>query len=175
MVMALIGIVAGWAVTRVSSTRYRMDANIRLLQNLLIGAQQTAIARNLHVQLMFDASSTSDHRVRILLDADNDGTASMSETVSYRPLDGAIFLTPTTTIDGATPGYVTGSGLVTGRPALLQALTIAPNGTLAGDVVVYIGTATTQPENLRALSIAGATARTAFWTHAGGQWTRRAY
>lgn len=175
MVMALIGILAGWAVSRVSTTRYRMDANIRLLQNLLIGAQQTAIARNIHVQLMFDASSDDQHRVRILLDADNDGQVSVSETVTYRALDGARFLSPTTTIDGDTPAYATGSGLVGSRPPLLQAISIGPNGALAGDVVIYIGTVAGRGNDLRALAITGATARTAFWSHAGGSWTRRDY
>lgn len=174
-VMALIGILAGWAVTRFTSARYRMDANIRLLQNVLIAAQQTAIARNFPVQVMFDASSATDHRVRILLDADDDGQASVNETVTYRPLDGALFLTPASTIDGALPAYVTGSGLVSGRPALQQAIRIGPNGALGGDVVLYIGTATTRPNEMRALAIIGATARTAFWSHSNGSWARRDY
>ena len=173
--MALIGIVAGWAVTRMTSTRYRMDANIRMLQNALIGAQQTSIARNMPVQVMFDASTENNHRVRILLDADDDGTASVSETVSYRALDGARFLTPSNTIDGELEAYATGPGLVTGRPALQQAIRIAPNGALGGDVVIYIGTAPTRPSEQRALAITGATARTAFWSHATGSWARRDY
>jgi type II secretory pathway pseudopilin PulG len=175
IVMALIGILAGWAVTRFSATRYKMDANIRFLQNALIGAQQTAISRNVAVQVMFDASSSTGHRLRILLDADDDGTVAVSETVSYRPLDGALFLSPATTIDGALPAYATGAGLVTGRPALMQAIRIGPNGALAGDVVVYIGTSTARPNEMRALAIVGATARTSFWSHANGSWVRRDY
>lgn len=175
VVMALIGIFAGWAITRVTSTTYRMDANVRLLQNVLIGAQQTAITRNVPVQLMFDASSDSAMRVRVLLDADDDGQVSQNEVVSYRPLDGARFLAPTTTIDGATPAYITGPGLVGGRPALMQALRIAPNGTLGGDVVIYIGTSATHPENSRALAVTGATARTAHWSFANGAWVQRPY
>lgn len=175
IVITLIAVVAGWAVTRFTNMNYRMDANIRMLQNAIIAAQQTAIARNIPVQLMFDASSDSAMRVRILLDADDDGQVSVNETVSYRPLDGARFLAPAATIDGATPAYATGPGLVTGRPALLQALRIAPNGTLGGDVVVYIGTVANRPYDLRALAITGATARTAFWSNANGSWARRSY
>ena len=175
MVITFIAVVAGWAVTRFNSMNYRMDANVRMLQNLIIGAQQTAISRNVPVQLMFDASGDTAMRVRVLLDTDDDGQVSMNEVVSYRPLDGARFLAPATTIDAATPAYATGPGLVSGRPALMQALRIAPNGTLGGDVVLYIGTVANRPYDLRALSITGATARTAFWSNATGSWRRRAY
>lgn len=63
IVITLIAVVAGWAVTRFTNMNYRMDANIRMLQNAIIAAQQTAIARNIPVQLMFDASSDSAMRV----------------------------------------------------------------------------------------------------------------
>lgn len=172
MVMALIGIVAGWAISRFSASGYKMDSNIRMLQNVLIGAQQTAITRNVNVQVMFDAVND---RVRILLDTDNDGTASASESVTYRGLDGAQFLTPTTSIDGAAEFYATGPGVIeTGNP-LQRAVRIAPNGALSGDVVIYIGTATGRDTDLRALAITGATARTAFWSNLTGVWRRREY
>lgn len=174
-VMALIGIVAGWMTARFTATRYKMDSNVRFLQNVLIGAQQTAIARNVPVQLMFDASVDNAHRVRILLDTDDDGQASESETVSYRPLSGAVFASPDSTLDGATPAYVTGAGLVSGRPALLQAVRIGPNGTLGGDVVLYIGSSQGATADLRALVITGATARTAFWSRQSGKWQLRSY
>jgi prepilin-type N-terminal cleavage/methylation domain-containing protein len=175
MVMTLIGIVSGWMVARFTSARYRMDANVRLIQNVIIGAQQSAISRGIPVQVVFDASGESGHRMRVLLDADDDGQVSVNETVSYRPLSGALFLAPDSTLDAATPAYATGPGLVTGRPALQQAIRIGPNGTLGGDVVIYIGTAVTRPTEMRAVIITGATARTAFWTRSSGSWTRREY
>lgn len=170
MVIALVGILAGWAISRVNLPGYRVDANVRMLQNLLIGAQQTAITRGVNVQVMFDAA---DERVRVLLDTSNDGEVSSGETATFRALDGAQFMTPQTTIDGAGVFYVTGSGLVSGRPALQQAIRFAPNGNVSGDAVIYIGSASGRPEDLRAIAIAGATARTAFWSYATGQWLRR--
>lgn len=175
VVLTVIGIVVGWAVSRVTSSGYRMDANVRLVQNALLAAQQTAISRSSPVQVMFDASGAGQHRLRVLVDADDDGVVSMNEDVRYRPLSGANFLTPPATIDGASPGYVTGPGLVSGRPEFRQAIRIAPNGTLGGDVVVYIGTSTARPEDLRAIAISGATARSRFWSNANGSWAQRNY
>lgn len=170
-VIALVGIVVGFAVTRFNYRGYRMDANIRFLQNVIIGAQQTAITRNVTVQVMFDANAG---RVRILQDFNNNGVMDASDSVRYRPLfEGAEFQAPATTIDGAAAAYMTGPGVVeTGNPLQL-ALRIAPNGTLSGDVVVYIGSVTQDPLDQRAMTVVGATSRTGFWTRAGGRWRQR--
>ena len=171
MVLALIGIVAGFAVTRISFWGFRMDANIRLMQNVIIGAQQTAITKNVPVQVMFDANF---HRVRILQDYNNNGVMDVSDTVRYRPLaDGAQFQAPPNTIDGVAAAYMTGAGVVeTGNPLQLS-IRIAPNGSLSGDAVVYIGSPRRRDEDFRALTIVGATARTGFWSRGGGAWRRR--
>jgi prepilin-type N-terminal cleavage/methylation domain-containing protein len=171
MVMALIGIVAGFAVARVSFVGYRMDANIRLLQNVIIGAQQTAIQKNTMVQVMFDANA---HRARILQDFNANGVMDASDSVRYRPLaDGAQFQAPTTTLDGAAAAYMTGPGVVeTGNPLQL-AIRISPNGALSGDAVVYLGSGRRLDGDRRALTIVGATARTGFWSNATGTWRQR--
>lgn len=171
MVIALIGIITGFAVSRFNYRGYRMDANIRFLQNVIIGAQQTAITRNVTVQVMFDANA---QRVRILQDFNGNGTMDASDSVRYRPLfEGAEFQSPASTIDGQPAAYMTGPGVVaTGNPLQL-ALRIAPNGSLSGDVVVYIGSTTRVTSEQRAMTVVGATARTGFWSRATGTWTQR--
>lgn len=170
-VIALIGIVTGFAVSRFDYRGYRMDSNIRFMQNVIIGAQQTAITRNVNVQLMFDANN---HRVRVLQDFNNNGLMDASDSVRYRALlEGAEFQAPTTTIDGAAAAYMTGPGVIeTGNPLQL-ALRIAPNGSLSGDVVVYTGSAARVAADQRALTIVGATSRTGFWSRAAGGWRQR--
>ncbi len=170
-VIALVAVVVGFAVTRVSFWGFRMDANIRLLQNVIIGAQQTAITKNVAVQVMFDANN---HRARILQDYNNNGVMDATDTVRYRPLaDGAMFLSPPETIDGTAAAYITGPGVVeTGNPQQ-RAVRIGPNGALSGDAVVYIGSPRRLPEDFRAMTIIGATARTGFWSRAGGAWRQR--
>lgn len=170
-VVALIGVVLGFAVSRVGFWGLRMDANVRLLQNVIIGAQQTAITKNVNVQVMFDANN---HRARILQDYNNNGTMDASDTVRYRPLaDGAEFQSPPETIDGVPAAYMTGTGVVeTGNP-LQRAIRIGPNGALSGDAVIYIGSPRRVPTDFRAMTIIGATARTGFWSRGGGVWRQR--
>lgn len=171
LVIVLIGIIAGFALSKINYRGYRMDANIRLMQNVIIGAQQMAITRNVTVQVMFDANA---NRVRILQDFNSDGVMDASDSVRYRPLaEGAQFQAPPTTLDGAMAAFVTGPGRIeTGNPMQL-AIRIAPNGTLSGDVVVYVGSASRRPLDMRALTIVGATARTGFWSYGSGTWRQR--
>ncbi len=171
MVLVLLALVAGFALSRIDYSAYRMDANVRLMQNAVIGAQQLAITRNVHVQVMFDATA---HRLRIVQDFNNNGIMDPADSVRYRPLqDGAQFQAPPVTLDGAPAAYVTGPGRIeTGNPLQL-AIRFAPNGTLSGDVVVYVGSASRRPEHLRAMTIVGATARTGFWSYGLLEWNRR--
>ncbi len=171
MVLVLLGLVAGFALSRVDFQAYRMDANVRLMQNVVIGAQQMAITRNVHVQVMFDATA---NRLRIVQDFNDNGVMDATDSVRYRPLQAAAeFQTPPETLDGAAAAFVTGPGRIeTGNPQQL-AIRFAPNGTLSGDVVVYVGSASRRPEHLRAMTIVGATARTAFWSYGLGVWNRR--
>ncbi|MBX7118319.1 MAG: prepilin-type N-terminal cleavage/methylation domain-containing protein [Gemmatimonadaceae bacterium] len=170
-VIALIGVMVGFAVSRMSFWSFRMDANIRLMQNAIIGAQQTAITRNVAVQVMFDANA---QRLRILQDYNNNGVMDATDTVRYRPLaDGARFGTPPTTVDNAGAAYMTGPGVVdTGNPQQ-KAIRIGPNGALSGDAVVYVTSPRGVTEDFRALTIIGATARTGWWSHASGSWKQR--
>jgi prepilin-type N-terminal cleavage/methylation domain-containing protein len=168
MVLALIGIVGGWAVSRVNLSSYRLDAAVRMLQNLVIGAQQTAITRNVEVTLRFDRT---DHRVETRFVVDG------TEMVSSRALpEGSRFLIPTVGIDGAASDFVGGAG-ADGSPGVTfsRDVRIAPNGTMTGDVVVYVGTAAARPNDQRAVAIIGATTRTAVWSHGSGAWRRRDY
>ncbi len=168
LVVTLIGIVAGFAISRVGFSRYRMDANARLLQNVIMGAQQAAITRNVTVQLTFDAVN---HRLRILEDANGNEAMDSGERVTYRMLaEQAKFLSPATTVDGEASNYLTGAGKVEPGNPLQLAVRIYPNGSTSGDVYVYFGTQTDRPNDFRALRIIGATARTSFWRYVNGVW-----
>lgn len=168
LVVSLIGIFAGWAVTRVNLGGYRIDAASRMVQNVIIGAQQTAITRATDVTLRFDRQN---HRVETRFQFNG------SERVVTRPLpEGARFLIPAESVDGAAADFASGPGVETSGLTHVRDVRIAPNGTVPrGDFVVYLGTVSTRPNDLRALAVRGATTRVTFWTHNGGAWAVRGY
>ena len=167
LVIALIGIFAGWAVARVNLSGFRVDASARMVQNAIIGAQQTAITRATDVTLRFDRQN---HKVelRFMLDG--------SLRIVARPLpEGSFFQIPAENIDGAPSDFVTGS-VDTGGTTYLRDVVIAANGSVPkGDFVVYLGTNADRPNDLRALAVKGATTRVTFWTHNSGAWAIKDY
>ncbi|MEK0430218.1 MAG: hypothetical protein RL139_22 [Gemmatimonadota bacterium] len=174
-VIVLIGLAARAFFVRFNYWRYRMDGNVALVQNAILAAQQTAIQRNVQVQVMIDASA---HRVRILQDYNTNGIMDAGDTVIYRPLiDGARFAAPGSTLDGVAASFVTGPGMRETGNTLQRAFLITPSGQVspssgagAGDVVVYLGSPRGLTTDERAVQVIGATTRAIFWSRASGRW-----
>lgn len=176
-VLVIIGIAAGISVYRVNHWRYRMDANARLVQNFILSAQQVAVRRNVQVQVMVDAYN---HRLRLLKDYNGDEQMDAADTVQFRSLmDGALFIAPARTLDGAQAAVLTGPGARENGNALQRAFLIAPTGMLlaangrgSGDVVIYLGSPRGLDADARAVAVTGATGRPVFFSNAGGTWRR---
>ncbi len=169
MVVVLIGIFAGWAVTRVNYMGYRMDAAARMLQNVIIGAQQTAITRATEVTLRFDRQDNTVE-LRYML--------SGSQKVVTRPLpDDASFLIPSIGTDGAAADFLSGPGVqAAGGTTYVRDVLIAANGSVPnGDFNIYLGVSSSRPADQRALTVRGATMRTTFWSYNSGAWLVRDY
>jgi prepilin-type N-terminal cleavage/methylation domain-containing protein len=169
LVVVLIGIMAGWAVARVNLAGYKLDAAARMLQNVIIGAQQTAITRSTEVTLRLDRAN-SRAELRFLQDG--------SERVVTRPLpDGTDFFIPSLGIDGAAADFVGGLGVeAAGGTTSVRDVKIAANGTVPrGDFVVYLGSSSARPQDQRALAVRGATMRATLWSHSSGSWQVRDY
>lgn len=169
LVIALIGIFATWAVTRVNLGGFKMDAAARMLQNVIIGAQQTAITRSTDVTLRFDRQN-SKVEVRFMEGG--------SQRVVTRPLpDGTGFFIPSVGTSGAASDFVGGPGAVAvGGTTFMRDVTIAANGTVPrGDVFVYLGTSAARPQDQRALAVKGATMRTTLWSFNSLSWAVRDY
>lgn len=174
-VLALIGLAVRAFVVRFNYWRYRMDGNVRLVQTAILAAQQTAVQRNVQVQVMIDADQ---HRVRILQDYNANGIMDAGDTAVYRPLaDGARFAAPSSTLDGIAASFMTGAGMRETGNALQRAFLITPGGQVspssgagAGDVVVYLGSPRRVTTDERAVQVIGATTRTVFWSRVTGRW-----
>jgi prepilin-type N-terminal cleavage/methylation domain-containing protein len=160
--LAIIVILAAIALPNIDFQRYRMDANARTVQNQFISQQINAIQKNqpMIVTIVYDQG-----RLTITEDANANGIGDPTEYTYNRTLvEGAQFVTPPTTIDGATPYYATGPGLTyLNQTYLYPTVTFYPNGSTSGDVVIYIGSTSARLQDMRALQITGATSKVKFY------------
>ena len=180
IVIALVALVVGFMLSNIDFARFRLDAATRSVQNMIIGAQTTAVQRNRPVILTF-MYNQSQFRTVVDLNFDGIWTPSANEVRVWRTIpDGATFAIPPTTIDGATPYYATGPGLkyinATGQTATCMTcptLTLYPNGSSSGDVVVYLGSTSGRSSDYRAIQVYGSTSKVHIWRmNSGGAWTQ---
>jgi prepilin-type N-terminal cleavage/methylation domain-containing protein len=162
IVLALVAILVAIALPNIDFARYRMDANARTVQNQFIAQQLTAVSKNMPmiVTVVYDQG-----HLTITEDANSNGVADANEYTYNRALvEGAQFVKPPVTIDGATPYYATGPGLTyLNQTYLYPTVTFYPNGSTSGDVVVYIGSSSGRLTDMRALQITGATSKIKFY------------
>lgn len=178
IVVAVVAIIAGIMLSNIDYARFRLDATTREVQNQIIAAQTTAVQRNRPVIVSF---MYNQNQFRLVVDLNSDGIWNGGNEVRvWRTLsDGANFVIPPTTIDGATPYYATGPGIkfinATGQTATCMncpTFTLFPNGSSSGDVVVYLGTTSTRNADFRAIQIYGSTSKVHIWRmDSGGKWT----
>jgi prepilin-type N-terminal cleavage/methylation domain-containing protein len=71
IVVTMIGIMTGIALWRVDIARYQVNGDIQSIGTTLIASQREAIAKQHNVIVVFD---TAGNRVRIVWDANNNGT-----------------------------------------------------------------------------------------------------
>jgi Tfp pilus assembly protein FimT len=169
IIAGVVAIIAAVAIPNIDFQRYRMDAAMRNIQNQLIGAQYTAVQRNVPVILTFFYCQA---QFRIVIDLNSSGGWNTNEPRNWRTLtDGSKFVVPPTTIDGAAPYYATGPGVgyfdATGQTSTCihtPNLTFYPNGSTSGDVVVYIGSGKSDDKaSFRAVQIFGSTSKLYLW------------
>jgi prepilin-type N-terminal cleavage/methylation domain-containing protein len=71
IVITMIGIMTGIALWRVDIARYQVNGDIQSIGTTLIASQREAIAKQHNVIVVFD---TAGNRVRVVWDANNNGT-----------------------------------------------------------------------------------------------------
>lgn len=170
IVLAVIVLLAAIALPNIDFAKYRMDGNARTVQNQFIVQQLRATQRNMPMILtiVYDQGLMT-----ITEDANSNGVADASEYTYNRTLvEGAQFVIPPSTIDGATPYYATGPGLTyLNQTYMYPTITFYPNGSASGNVVVYIGSTAGRLTDMRALQITGATSKVKFYRMASdGTW-----
>jgi prepilin-type N-terminal cleavage/methylation domain-containing protein len=166
IVCGVVAILAAIALPNINFARWRMDGAAGTVQNNIVAAQAQTVQHNYPYILTFCWKLA---QYRMVGDANSNGRLNIGESVNWRTLpDYMKFVIPPTTIDGASPYYATGPGLTFvsggGCGGSSPTLTLYPNGSSSGDIVVYLGSGkTARKEDYRAIQIYGSTSKVYLW------------
>jgi prepilin-type N-terminal cleavage/methylation domain-containing protein len=169
IVLALIGILAGFALPRINFGQFQADAGARLVRITLQGAQRMAITRQYDVVVSFD---TANGRLRVLEDRNDNEQVDPGERATWHPLeDGVHFAVPPAPADG-TPATapVVGSNLrsVDGMPSVI----FRRDGAASSTVTAYLTAKQANPNDFRAVRVVQSTGRTEWLRYLDGRWKR---
>jgi prepilin-type N-terminal cleavage/methylation domain-containing protein len=157
VVVIISGVMLTLAIPRVDTTKIRADAIATIVRTTLQFAQRQAITRQHDMVVSFD---TTGERIRTFWDADNSGTLTNTERVTWRGLDvGILFTDPAVKgVSGAAIHLpVSGAAIatMTGYPTI----TFHRDGSVSTDAEIYIKVAAHGPPWYRAIRLTQSTGR----------------
>ena len=170
MVVAVISIVAGWALPKFSIARYRADAAGRLVRLVLQTAQRNAITRQSNVIISFDMTY---NRMRVVQEYNNNDSLNTTDQVMFKPLEeGAKYVTPTWAgVSGAVPtGAVTGPSLKT--VSSMTSVIFRRDGSASSDLEVYVTTRDAVRVEYRGIQLSSSTGKVDLFKWNGSTWIR---
>ncbi|MCX5766021.1 MAG: prepilin-type N-terminal cleavage/methylation domain-containing protein [Gemmatimonadetes bacterium] len=170
MVVAVISIVAGWALPKFSIARYRADAAGRLVRLVLQTAQRNAITRQSNVIISFDMTY---NRMRVVQDYNNNDTLNTTDQVMFKPLEeGAKYVTPTWAgVSGAVPtAAVSGPALRT--VSSMTSVIFRRDGSASSDLEVYVTTRDAVRVEYRGIQLSSSTGKVDLFKWNGSTWIR---
>ncbi|HEX6037271.1 pilus assembly FimT family protein [Longimicrobium sp.] len=169
-VLVIIGISTAIALPRVNLTHRRTEAAVHQMASLLMAAQRAAVSGQHDVVVAFE---TSQRRVRVHYDVDNDGVMDGNERVVRTTLpDLVIFGNSAGTLSQLGSGPVSFSRQQSGAPAV----TFNRSGSASQEGGFYLTTAAQtapRPSTARAVVVDRATARAVTWRYGTAGWERR--
>jgi prepilin-type N-terminal cleavage/methylation domain-containing protein len=168
VVIILIGIVAGWAVSRVDLAKFRADAAGRVVRGTLQQAQRLAILRQYDVSVSFD---TAAQRLRVHEDVNNNGVMDPGERVRWHSIEeGVRFAGPPLGVAGAAVGALAGANIK--LVADLPALVFRRDGSASSDAEVYVVGAANRPTSFRAVTVIQSTGRVDWYRYRDNGWAK---
>lgn len=168
MVVAIISLVAAWAIPRLDFNRYRADAAGRLARSLLQTAQRNAITRQSNVIVSFDLAT---NRLRLVQDYNNNDTLNTADRVEYRAFpEGAKFATPTWAgVNGTTPTAAV-SGPAMRTVSAMPSIIFRRDGSSSSDLEMYVTMRDAVQTEYRAVTVVASTGKTNMFKWNGATW-----
>lgn len=166
IVLAVIGIIAAFAYPKVNFTQYRVDAGARTVRVALQNAERLAVTRQYDVVVSFD---TTNRRIRLLEDNNNNATVDAGEHVIYVQLEDSVhFAVPPAGVSGAANSSISGSSIraVDNMPTLV----FHRDGAASSDADIYITSKRAIHDDFRCIRVIQSTGRTLWWRYLDGVW-----
>jgi prepilin-type N-terminal cleavage/methylation domain-containing protein len=168
VVLCVVSIVMAMALPRVDLARYRADGRVQIVRKALQQAQRTSLVRQHDVIVSFD---TLGARLRVALDANNDGAISAGEIITWQALsDGGRFLVPPSRIDGSSPPAIAIDAASLKSVSGLPSVVFHRDGSVSADVTVYFSSSTGAAKEFRAVTVQQGTGRTDWYRFNGSAW-----
>ena len=166
IVLTIISIIVTFAFPKVNFTQFQVDAAARGVRSSLQNAERLAISRQYDVIVSFDIANA---RVRLLEDANNNGTADPLERATYFVLESGVrFLKPPVGVNGAATSAIIGNDVKTidGMPSVI----FRRDGAANTDLEVYFTSARARPADFRAVTVVQSTGRTDWYKYIDAAW-----
>ncbi len=170
IVLTIIGIVAGFAIPRLSTAGYRADAAARLVRMQMQVAQRNAITRQSNQVVNFDLTN---NKVIVVQDYNNNDSLDVNDLQTGRKLpEGTKFATPT----WAGPDGVTHGGSVTGTSLNtfngLNGVIFRRDGSSSTDLMIFVTNRDVVKTEYRAIWLTQTTGKTDMFKWNGSTWIR---
>lgn len=169
-VLVIIGIGTAMALPRVNLTHRRTEAALHQMSTLLMAAQRAAVSGQHDVVVAFE---TTQRRVRVHHDLDNDGVMDANERVLRTTL-------PDLVIFGNSAGNLSQLGgnavSFTRQQGGVPAVTFNRSGSASQEGGFYLTTQAStapKPTTARAVVVDRATARAVTWRYGTAGWERK--
>lgn len=166
IVMVIMGLVAGFAIPKLTLSSYRVDAIAQQVRSVFQTAQRTSLTRQYDIIVSFD---TAKSELRIASDSNNNHTIDAGEYRFWRPTgasEGNIFAIPPKGFSSATVGSaVVGSNLtnINGLPSII----FRRDGSASSDAEVYVMNPARGVPQFRLITLTRSTGRSDLYKLAG--------
>jgi prepilin-type N-terminal cleavage/methylation domain-containing protein len=172
LVVVILGLLVGFVAPRIDVTKFKVESAMQAVGTTLLATERLAITEQHDVIVQFD---TTNQRMRIHEDANNNGVIDPGEHVRAVPLGEAIVFGrgAAPAMPGMGPGPVTFTKLVGGLPALV----FHRDGSASEAAGLYLtsqraATTGTRPQDARAIQLDRGTGRASWYRYGPPAWQR---